>query len=238
MSFLEFFNTLKNAEFTFGSIIDWILSIFRSVPLDPDNAYIWQFIKDSYNSYLLVSSIIAICLAVAIAFFGQKMTGILKFCFFFAVGFSVGVRYLAPIIPESINIKSWIIGLVVAVVVAVLYKYLYYLLLIAAVGYSVYRLAFTVFMTQSPDFSFMRCAVCLSISAVFVIIALIFNKWLERLLTSFLGGYLVAVAFNYGIYRFTSLPFLDGIEWVGTLVIGAVIAIPAFIVQVKKREVY
>ncbi len=181
MSFSDFFNAVKNAEFTFIGIRDWILSIYYSITADSDIVNIWQFLSGAFNTYIVIFSIVVISIALAIAFFGQKMTGIIKFCLFFILGFCIGARYLAPIIPDTVMIKSWIIGLVVAVVTAVLYKYLYYALLSVAVGYSVYRIFFTsYFLPFITPLTEGRIDVCIAIAVVFIIITLIFNKWVER----------------------------------------------------------
>ena len=187
----------------------------------------------------MVSSVIAITIAVAISFFGQKMAGVLKFCLFFVSGFITGVEFLSPLLPEAISIKSWIIGLVAAIIVAVLYKYLYYILLMISVGYSVYRICFTgFFISATAQYTAGKALVSLGVAAAAVILALIFHKWIERLLTAAFGGALTAFAFNYGIYRFTALSFLVGREWLGIVVVGGVVALIGFIYQVKRREVY
>lgn len=239
MGFQEFFQAVKNAEFTFLGIKDWLLSLFFSATENPDVINIWQFIKNTYNTYLIISTIIVIALGAAVSLFGQKFCGIIKFCLFFFIGFIVGVQFLSPIIPESIPIKSWITGLVVATVVAVLYKYLYYLLLSVAVAYSVYRICFTgFFISVTKQLTAGKAMVSLIVALVCVVLVLILRKWIERLLTAFLGGYVIAAAFNYGIWRFTGLSFLVGREWLGLLIVGGVIAIGGFIVQVRQREVF
>ena len=239
MGLQEFFGAVKNADIAFTEIRNFVLSVTSSAAANPDFANIWQFIKNSYNTYLLVSSVIAITIAIAIGFFGQKMTGVLKFCLFFMTGFVTGVEFLFPLLPESISIKAWIIGLIAAIIVAVLYKYLYFVLLIISVGYSVYRICFTgFFIAATAQYTAGKALVSLGVAAAAVILALIFNKWIERLLTACLGGAIAAFAFNYGVYRFTALSFLVGREWLGIVVVAGVIALIGFFYQVKRREIY
>ena len=239
MGFLDFLNAVKNAEFTFPGIWEWIKSIYNSVITESDFVGIWEFISDKYNSYLISASVIAVALGVIIAFVGERVAGFVKFSLFFVLGFSIGICYLSPVIPEGVEIKSWIVGLVVGIVAAVLYKYLYYVLLVSAVGYSVYYICYSgAYLVSLTGMVQGKMVPSIIVAVIGVVLVLILNKWIERILTAALGGYLVAVAFNYGIYDYTSFSFLLGIEWVGILVVAAVIAIAGFAVQVKNRDVY
>ena len=145
MTLAEFFGAVKEARFTFIEIKDFIVSLFQSVLNDDGVIDIWQFLHSAYSSYIIPISLVLISLAAAVAFYGRRISGIVKFILFFLIGFTVGVAYLSPIIPDNVNIPSWTIGLVVAVVMAVLYKYLYYVLLTVALTYSLYRIFYTGF---------------------------------------------------------------------------------------------
>jgi hypothetical protein len=235
----EFFGTVKEAGFTFTGIFEWIKSLFTSLTENAGVIDIWQFITNAYNSYIIPISLVLITVSLAIAFYGRRISGIIKFIFFFLIGFAVGVNFLSPVIPESIKLDSWIIGLIVAVVVAVLYKYLYYVLLVVAVGYSVYRISYTgFFITATAQYTAGKALVSLLIALALAVAAIIFNSWVERVITASLGGYLAATVFNAGIWNYTSLPFLAGIEWVGILVISATVGLLGLYFQIIHREVY
>ena len=237
MSFSEFFNAVKNAEFSFAGIGEWLTSIYYSITENPDIVSIWQFLTDAYNTYLIPLTLLFIAVGLVVAFYGQKITGIIKFLIFFVIGFSVGVHYLSPIIPDTVQIKSWIIGLVVAIVTAVLYKYLYYALIAVAVGYSVYLTCFAGFFIDATRiYTAGKATISLIVALVCVVIVLAFNKWAERALTATLGGYIVASSFSGGIFNLSSL--FPNNEYLGTLIVAVVIAVIGFIFQFKKREVY
>ena len=237
MSFSEFFNAVKNAEFSFVGIGEWLASIYYSITENPDIVSVWQFLTDTYNAYLIPLTLLFIVIGLTVAFYGQKITGIIKFWVFFVIGFSVGVHYLSPIIPDTVHIQSWIIGLVVAIVTAVLYKYLYYALIAAAVGYSVYLSCYAgFFISATSTYTAGKSTVSLVVALVCVAIVLAFNKWTDRILTAALGGYIVASSFSGGIYNLSSL--FPNSEYLGTLIVALVIAAIGFIFQFKKREVY
>ena len=239
MSFVEFFNTVKNAEFSFYGIRDWIVSIYESIVENPDIVNIWNVILDKFNTYLVPISIILVAFGLTICFYGQKITGIVKFILFFIIGFAIGVHFLFPIVPDTVGLKSWVIGLVVAIVAAVLYKYLYYALIAVAVGYSVYRICFTgFFIKATAEYTAGKGFISLLVAIGCVALVLAFNKWTERILTAFLGGYISTLALNRGILHFTSLPIFEGSEWVGILILTVALGVVGFAFQVKHRELY
>ena len=239
MSFVEFFNTVKSAEFSFYGIRDWIVSIYESIVENPDIVNIWNFITEKFNTYLVPISILLTLLGLVVCFYGQKITGIVKFIIFFIIGFAVGVHFLFPIIPDTVGLKSWVIGIVVAIVAAVLYKYLYYALISVAVGYSVYRICFTgFFIKATAEYTAGKGFISLLVALGCVAVVLAFNKWTERILTAFFGGYISALALNRGILHFTALPIFAGSEWVGILILTVALGADGFAFQIKHRELY
>ena len=239
MSFADFWNILKEAQFTFTGIIEWVVALYHSVIENADIAPIWQYITTFFNTYLLPVCAVLSVLLLAVAFFGQKMSGVLKFTLFFIIGFFVGVRYLSPVIPENVFVPAWAVGAVVAIVIAVFYRFMFYILMTASVGYSVYRICYTGFsIKEATQYTAGKALVSLAVALVLVVIVLVFIKWAERLLTAFFGSWLAVIVFNKGVWSFTSLSFLVGRENTAVLVVSGVIALIGFIVQVKKRHVY
>lgn len=238
-SFGEFFSAVKEARFGFAELWQWITDLYYSITINADIAEVWSGIMRVLNPIYSVVPYLLIILSVAIAFFGKKMMPVIKFAAFFTLGFVLGVYYITPLLNNILTIPPWICGLVIAIVSAVLYRFLYFAAYAVAVGYSVYIVCYSGFyLTPAVDYTAGKSLVCLVIALAAVVLTFILMKYVEMLGTSLLGGYLVALVVRGFIYEYRQLPFLQSTPWLGALIITLVIAIPGFIVQVKTRRRY
>jgi hypothetical protein len=186
---------------------------------------------------LLISLLIVVCLGVA--FFGKKIIGIIKFCFFFVLGFVVGTHYLAPLLPSEIDIPAWIIGVVLALIAAVLYRFLYIICYIVTVGYGSYVFAYYgFFMNSDATYSSGRATACLVIAIVFLVIALIFRKYVEMAITAFLGSWCAVLLFRYHICKFEKFALFGGHFWIAIMIPTIVLTAVTAVVQIKTRKRY
>ena len=238
-TFSEFLTCVKEARFTFDVVKDWLVSFFVSVKENPDIAVIWDSLMHWIYSarILIISLLIVLCLGVA--FFGKKIIGVIKFAFFFVVGFAVGTHYLAPLLPAEIDIPAWIIGVVLALIAAVLYRFLYIICYTVTVGYSAYVFAYYGFFTNSDAvYSTGRATACLIVALVFLVLALVFRKYVEMVLTAFLGSWSAVLLFRYHICKFEKLALFSGHFWIAIMIPTVILTAVTAVVQIKTRRRY
>ncbi len=237
-SFGEFITCVKEARFTFSVIWQAIVSFFKDVIANPDVFAVWEGFLVAIEPIYTFVLIIGIVLALTMAFFGKKIMGAINFILFFGLGFLLGTHLLAPLLPADIALPGWIIGVVLALILGVLSKFLYIAFYAVAGGYSVYVLAYYgFFIIETPAYSSSRAIGCLIAALVAVVIIFVFKKYFEMLLTSVLGAWLAVLAF-IRIYDFTAWSLFEGMEWLGILIVSAIVAALGLAVQVKTRKRY
>ena len=238
-NFSEFFTCVKEARFSFEYIWDAIVSLYSDITLNSDISAIWSSIMDGIASAHKLVMMLLVIGCVAVAFFGRKMIGFLKFIFFFIIGFALGTHLLTPLILEAVEIPGWLVGTVVALVAAVLYRFLYVVLYSVIAGYGMYILTYHGFYLQGEsDYSNAKAIYCLIAAVVAVIIALVLKKYIEMLGTAVLGGWLASWIFVNFVYDFSALPVFGGITRVAILVPAVAVAAVGAIVQIKTRKRY
>lgn len=238
-SFGEFFDALKEARFGFGAFWQWVTDLYYSMTVNSDIAKIWNGLMNLIRPIYVVIPIILIIFAVLVALFGRKMMPVLKFFFFLVIGFALGVYFITPLVSRIISVPGWVCGLVIGVVSAVLYRFLYLAFYSIACLYSVYILCYSGFyISPTIEHSTGRALLCLGISAVAVILAIMLRKYIEMFGTAMLGGYLVALVFRSFIFDYRLLPFLAATPKIGAFVIAFLIGVPATVFQYKKRRRY
>ncbi len=239
MNFADFFNALKEARFGFTTIRDAIFGLYQSITQNPDIQPLWGWFMSVIAPFFTIVIAGLILFSLICTFFGKKMMGFLKFLAFLIIGFFLGMHFLAPLIPASVPIPSWVVGLVVGIVASVLSKFLYLAIYAVSIGYSMYIFAYWGFyIPQDIQHTDTRALICLAIAVVTVIIAFVVRKYFEMLLTAVGGAYVATMYFIWFFYNFLKLPFLVGFEWIAILVVVGVIALLGFAVQVKTRRRY
>lgn len=235
----NFFSAVKEARYGFGQIWDYLVTFYYTVTENPTVSAIWNAFMGAIAPAITIVMILVILGSVSISLFGQRIIGALKFTFFFIIGFIIGVQLLAPVIPEGVRIPPWIVGLVVALITSVLYRFLYIGLYSVVVGYSVYILCYNGFyLIASPAYSPLRAILCLVVSLVVLGLSFLVKKYIEMIFTAVLGGWFATMVFIWYIYNFTAWPFLVGREWVGIFIMTALIASLGLLVQFKTRRRY
>ena len=235
----EFFTCLVEARFGFEYIWTSLVGLWQAVLESPGIVSFWDWLMTVLAPALPFIAYIFIAIGAIICFFGQKIIGILKFVATFAAGFIIGVHFLAPLIPESIPIPPWVIGLVIAIVLAVFYKFIYFGVYGVAIIYSVYRLCMQSFyLEENPDPTVGRMIVSIVVAIVVLILACIFVKYAEMVMTAMLGSFIVFFAFSKGVFDLWSIPALGEKSWILAFVLILVLAVVGFIVQFKTRRRY
>lgn len=238
MDFLSLVNSVVNAEISIPDCISAVMILFNYVFSDPNIVTVNEFIRLSISVVEPYLPFIYIGLSLLLVFLGKRMFALPRFLAFLWLGFLLGTYYLSPLVLSVLpDMPAWIIGVVVGIIAAVLSKFIYFVAYAAVVAYPVYQLSFSLFLVDVLTPEGGRYWVALAIALVVVVIFFLLRKFIEMLGTAALGGFFIAESIRM-LWDYTTLDFLNGIEWVGTLAITVVIALIGFIVQVKTRERY
>lgn len=218
-----FLQKVIDAAYSFGEIGDF----FKSLLLEGDIRTYYEKVIGFIPAYYLY---VLLAFAVLTAFFGKKLLGPQKFLACFVLGFAAGETYIAPLITDlGLSIPAWISGIVIGLVAALLCKFIYWIAIILAAGYSVYFVLYTGVLFTLPEPKQIISAVA---ALVAVILAFVFRKFFERLGTAFLGGYLSAVL----LMKAFDLSFLPLDASITKWIIVGVIALLGFLVQTATRS--
>ena len=220
---LEFFQKVAQAAYSFQDIGDF----FKKLLLEGDIRTYYEkaigFLPDYYLYVLLAFSVL-------MAFFGKKLLGPQKFIAFLAVGFGAGEVYVAPLLVDILpSLPAWVSGLVVGVIAALLCKFLYWVAVAVAAGYSVFFVLYTDKFFTLPEPKQIIAAVA---ALVVIVLVFIFLRFFERLGTAFLGGYLSAVL----LMKAVDLSFIPLDIAVTKWIVVGVIALLGFLVQIATRS--
>ena len=238
MDFLSLVNSVVNAEISIPDCISAVMILFNYVFSDPNIVSVNEFIRLAISVVEPYLPFIYIGLSIFLVFLGKRMFALPRFLAFLWLGFLLGTYYLSPLVLSVLpDMPAWIIGVVVGIIAAVLSKFIYFVAYAAVVAYPVYQLSFSLFLVDVLTPEGGRYWVALAIALVVVVIFFLLRKFIEMLGTAALGGFFIAESIRM-LWDYTTLDFLNGIEWVGTLAITVVIALIGFIVQVKTRERY
>lgn len=238
-SFSDFISHLIGARFSFSYIWDFIKDLFRSVIEDPSVSGMWDGLKNFSSSFAWILPYILMILGIAVALFGQKMGGVVKFLGFFIVGFFLGVYLLVPVIPSEVRIPGWIIGLIIGILSAILSKFLFIAGCSIAALYSIYRICYHgFFLDMQAEFSLGKALVALFAGVIILVLMLVLFRFVEMFLFSALGAWFITSGFGFAIIDLGEIPKLGDKSWILEISIIGVIAILGFIFQFRTRRRY
>ena len=234
----EFFSALVEARLDFAPLWQLISDTYYAIAANPDMQSVWSAVMRLLEPVGGALPYILLLLSFAVAFFGKKIIALIKFVFFFILGFSLGLHFITPWIADTIAAPGWVCGLVIAIVAATLYRTVYMLAYILAGTYCLYMVFYNGFYAiPRPEFSSYRAVISLVFVLIAVMLTLLVRKYIEMLGTSVLGGYFVALVLRAFLFDYREV-FLSATPRLATFVITFVIAIPAFIVQFRTRRKY
>ena len=238
-NFQEFLTCVREAQFTFSGLRDWIVSLFVAVrQTDVIAGCIDQVLSYIASVQWLVPWVL-IALSAVLCLFGKRLMALVRFLGCFVLAFVAGVYYLAPLLPEAVEIPSWVIGLVVGVVAAVLSKFLYYALVAVGCGYGMYILCYRgellPFLTQYNKGNMVACIVAM---AVTLILLFVLFRFVEMAATAAVGSALILLTVSRMLFNYFEVPFIaaNPVVWNGVFL--AVLALLGFAVQVRTRKRY
>lgn len=238
-SFSEFIEYLIGARFGFAYLWELLVNLYESVTTDVNVLSIWDWLKNLASGILGAVPYILMALGVVVLLFGKKMGGLVKFVGFFILGFFLGVYFLEPVIPLEVPISPWVIGIIIAIIAAVLSKFLFVTSYSIVVVYSVYRLCYHGFFFDTQHtFSAGKAITAFVVAAIILTLTLIFFRFVEMILFSALGAWMITSGFGIGIIDLGAIPKLGDKSWILEISIIGIIAVLGFIFQLKTRKRY
>lgn len=230
-----FFISLVNAEFDFASLGAFFASVAEAITQNEELMNIWNTVVAATSSFAVVVPFILIVLSLLIVFFGKKMINVLRFLTCLIVGYIVGVLYVSPVINQVIPLPNYISGIVISAVSSVLSKYIYFVTVALAAGYSSY----TLFCSPKyiPFFTVLHgnAIACLIIMLVAILLAFLLLKFIEMYGTSVLGAFFISLCVRV---NFVDYKLLLSFGWIIELVWLLFIGVLGFIIQYKTRARY
>lgn len=232
-------DVIINPTITFDEIFAAIGAFFMTFITDPGVLGLWDGFASAIGVVLPYMPFILLAFYLVVTFFGKKLFSLLRFLTFFVAGYALGVLLLAPqVLAMMPAIPDWAIGVAAGLIAAILSKFLYFITIVVAVGYSVYMAIFQgLIFPEVMSFATGNALISLGFAAVAVILVLVLRKYIEMLATATLGAWGIATLIPTW-WNYNELEFLVGQEWLGTLIVTAVIALVGFVVQFKTRSRY
>ena len=227
-------NAIINPSVSFDEIFAAITGFLDAFVTNPGVLKLWDTIVSPMGSTLPFVHTLVLALCLAVAFFGKKMFSLLRFLSFLVLGYAVGLVIVAPIlIPIMPTLPDWAVGLVIGFISAIVSKFLYFIVIAVAAGYAVYLALFRGLL----GFASGNIIISLLIAVGAVVLIFQLRKYIEIIITSGLGAWAFAIALTVW-WDYTKLGFLDGIEWLGIMIVTLVVGAFGFIVQFRMRERY
>ena len=232
-----FFKSLIQGDFGFYELWEYFVNLYYAVSKAPDVMNIWAALMKVLDPIYSAVPYILIALCLLIAFFGKKLMPVLKFLGCFFVGFVCGVYFIGPVLMAIINVPPWVCGLVLAIIAAVLYRFIYYAAYGIAFVYFVYVFCYTIFyMRDYESHNVTRFFLCFGIAVGVTMVGFMLRRYIEMAGTAFLGGYLVSYTIRCMIFDYKALDWLQDMPWLGAAVITVIIGIPACVFQYRTRK--
>ena len=238
MAFLDFVEVLKTCRYGFAEITGIVADFYNKLCLDAHITEItdgiWSYLSNAKAALPFV--LLAVYLFIALA--GKRAFAVIRFVWFFILGFFLGVYSLSPIMLDVMpELPPWVIGIVTGIVAAVLAKFIYYVVIAVATAYSAYVVCYCGMIPWAGDFIKENWIVGLAAALVCAVALFFVLKYVEMAGTSMLGAYGVVTVVR-GWWDFTAYPGLLGKEWIVILCATLVLAVCAFIFQFKTRKRY
>ena len=152
---------------------------------------------------LLCGAIIALAFAAAVCFAGYRLFLVLLPIWGFVFGFGLGAQAIQAITNGNFlgDVTSWVVGLVVAVIFAVL-SYLFYFIAIALFSFSAgYGLGVGLMAAIGSEFGLINfiVGVVVGVGLAFVVLRFNIQKWVIILATSIGGALAMAGVVLFGM---------------------------------------
>ncbi len=238
-SWNDFWNAWADGCLDFAEFWHWLSNLYYAITQTPDIKAIWSSIMSVLSPIYVIVPYVVLALCLCLAFFGQKIMPVVKFIAFFVLGFVLGVYYLPPVLSGVINVPGWLCGVILALVVSVVYHFLYVGIVAVVVTYCAYTVCYMGFnFTSSSTVNVVLVILSVCIAIMATVVAFFFLKYIEMGVTAVVGAYLFTFYFRTMLFDYKSLPTFASAPWVAAFILTILISIPAFIVQFRMRKRY
>jgi hypothetical protein len=128
---------------------------------------------------------------------------------------------------------------VVALVAAVLSRFLYTLLYLIFFSYGAYATMFSLLLLDpAATYTDSKAIVCLIVSIAVTVLAFLFRAYVEMALTAIFGAWAAVVLFAGNVYNFTLWPLFSGDAGLALFIVTALVSALGLTVQVVTRRRY
>ncbi len=234
----EFFNSIINGTFDFIAIGEVLKGFFNNVLANPGVAGVWNSALGMLKSLGIIFPVILLALSLVELLFGKKLMSIQRFILCAAVGYGIGVVVVSPMINQVFALPDYVSGAVIAIVLAVLCKYIYFAAVAVAVGYSAYLTCINPAILPIALPTQNNTVISLVVALVAILIVFLLLKYVEMLGTSVLGAFCITRVVIANFFDYRTIGFIANFAWIVDIVLIAIIALIGFIVQVKTRKRY
>ena len=232
----DFFNSVITGAFNFEAIGAAIKGFVDSTFASPTLSGLWAKAMEFFASIGIIFPLVLLGLSLIELFFGKKLIGLQRFLLCAVAGYGVGVVFVSPLINKVFALPDYVSGAVVALVLAVLCKFVYFVAVAVASGYSAYLVIMTGMIPFIPFTG--NKLVSAGIAAAVVLIVFLLLKYVEMAGTSFLGAFFIARIVTTFFYDYRTIGFIQNYAAIVDIVLIAIVALVGFIVQVKTRKRY
>ncbi len=237
----NFFTSAINGQYDFKITGDFFNWFFHDMAQNASISGLWQYVMNAISGFAAFVPYVLLLLSLVEVFFGKKLLGLQKFLVAAAIGYCVGVTYvhglIAPIFP---TLPDYISGAVIALVAAVLSKFIYVITYIVAAGYAGYLLAYVpTYIPFLKGITHENILFSAIVAVVFIILALLLRKHIEMFGTAALGGFFISKIVISGFkFNYVELELFGTFGWLVELIAILLIGLIGFIVQYKTRSRY
>lgn len=235
----EFARVWADGCFDFGEFGQWISNCYYAVTTGSELESIWLTFLDHLSPLAAIGPYLILLFCLSFAFFGRTLMPTFKFIAVFVLGYIIGVYYLPPAFSTILYVPDWILGLVVALVLSVFYRFIYSAIVTALIAYLTYTVCYLGFsLGDLSEIHPILVVVCIVIALFSIVIAFYYNRYIEMIASALLGAYLFTYCFRVLLFDYEAWSSESLAPWVAALIITALIAAPAFVVQLKTGRKY
>jgi len=231
------FESFLRGDISFQEAGKLISDLYNAVIQHPNMSGIVTPIQSFFSALGIFSAVILLLISIGEMLYGKKYLHYQLPVIFTVVGFSIGTTLFASLLADAgMKIAPWIVGIVVAIVFALLSTWLFDAIYLFGIGYSTYMVFAGGNLIPDTVSKFMKgnMIIGLVVTIVVIVLVIIFKEWVKLFTFSFIGAY--GVAYSIG----SIVNQLSGInvgEVVNTLILLTCISLATvFQFNIQKEE--
>ncbi len=193
------FSDFLSGNVPFAKIGELIWSILVSIFSHENFTAVWSLVSPYIEAAGAVIPAVLIALSLFEIFFGKKLIGLQKFIACLALGFFAGVSLLQPLLTTvGVVIPAIAVGVITGIIAALLSKFIYIVVYVAAFGYSAYLISMGGQLMPDPLVAFVKGNMIIGLVSVAlaILLSLVFRGFIERAGTAVIGGFCLVGSIN------------------------------------------